>query len=255
MPSACSGSCHNIFGLYMNILLYDYPTTLQVIKISVPSSCTPTPPVRMQNRKHQLASQTCKTHNLCRELLLRQERFEEFLTEQLHDMHASLNDLLTLLPAHPHNSRAHTPPIDERRLDETFSLPLTSTPVVSAARTPPEQVSEDQSGLPVPRLLTLRSDSCSRENFAARLNKELFAKEERMPSNVKGVFGKKKLDVEKVRYIQQQALELFPLTAAENKQRCWARCIRAIDSCNRQLVRAVRKSVLLQEKENVPTED
>ena len=49
-----------------------------------------------------------------------------------------------------------------------------------------------------------------------------------MQSNVKGVLQKKKLVVKNGSYIQEQALEFYPLTAAENKQQCWAQCIRAL---------------------------
>ena len=73
-------------------------------------------------------------------------------------------------------------------IEETFSLPLTSTPFSFAARTQPEQGSTDQFGLPISCLLTLTNDSCSRENSASHMNKELFSKEKLMLSNFKGVF-------------------------------------------------------------------
>ena len=244
--------------LYLDILLMVILLPLQVIEISLSSS-----PSRMLTKKHHLASQVGATHELCRQLLVQQQRFEEFVTEQLQDVSARLNDLFTLMPAQhtttpvPETAPAANimPLFDEGILDETFSLPQSSTPVSSAAETQLEQGSAEQFGVPVLRLLTLRSNSCSRENFTANLNKELFSIEERILSNVKGVMGKKKLDVRKVSYIQQQTFKFFPLTAAENKQRCWARCVRAIDSCNRQLVRGVKRSTSLQEKENSSTQD
>ena len=45
----------------------------------------------------------------------------------------------------------------------------------------------------------------------------------------------------------------FALTAAENKQQCWVRFIWAIDRSNWQLVRIVKESVSLLQKESIPT--
>ena len=181
------------------------------------------------------------------------------MEQQFDDVHLKLNELLTLLPAQHsdaplpdtaplRNIHAHTPPSFDDLLDETFTLPLVSTPVNSAARPQSERENTDRYDLPMSRLLAIKSNSCSRENFTANLNKELFSTAERIESNVKGVLQKKKLDVKKVSYIQEQAFEFYPLTAAEKRQQCWARCVRAIDSCNRQLVRGVRKSTSLLEK-------
>ena len=231
---------------------------LQVIQISPPSSSHSPPP-----EEHQREAEVHATSDLCGQLLLRQKHLEKFLEQQLIEVHVKLNEHLTLLPAQrsvttlsdtapPLDIHAHTlPPFDEDVLDKTFDLPRASTPVTSAARPQPEQASAVQYDMPMSRLLNIRSSSCSRENFTANLNKELFSVEERLQSNIKGVLQKKKLDVKKVSYVQEQAFEFFPLTAAENKQQCWARCVRAIDSCNRQLVRGMKKSTSLLEKYNV----
>ena len=73
----------------------------------------------MLMKKHYLASQLDATHELYRQLLVQQQRFEEFVTEQFQDVSTRLNDLLTLMPTQhtvtlvpetpPANIRAHTP--------------------------------------------------------------------------------------------------------------------------------------------------
>ena len=53
--------------------------------------------------------------------------------------------------------------------------------------------------------------------------------------NVKGVFGKLKLDEKRIGYIRHQTFELFPVKMTENEQKCWASCVQEIDSASRQL--------------------
>ena len=36
-------------------------------------------------------------------------------------------------------------------------------------------------------------------------------------------------------YIRQLTFDEYPITSTENKKKCWASCVRAIDSKNRQL--------------------
>ena len=89
------------------------------------------------------------------------------MTEQFQHVSTRLNDLLTLMPAQhtvtlvpetpPANIRAHTPPFDEGILEETFTLPQTSTPVSSAVGTQIEHGSAEQFGVPMQRLLTLQN--------------------------------------------------------------------------------------------------
>lgn len=257
LSSAYCGRYCCKFGMYMITVLYECFVLLSygLFKIHVSFSCS----VSSQNGNHQLASRVCVINDLCTQLLVRQERFEEFMTDQLHLISSSLNEILTLLASHHRDTSSqksacflingtHTPPLDEIILEETFSLPISSTPVKPAATAQPDQGIVDQFELPMSRLLAIKSNSCSRENFAANVNKELFSKEERMHSNVKGVLDKMKLNTQKISYIQQQTFQFFPLMAADNRKQCWARCVRAIDSCNRQLLRGVRRSLPLQEK-------
>ena len=106
-------------------------------------------------------------------------------------------------------------------------VPITSTPSPSptASIAQPEETSEGKVGLAYSRVSAIRSNSCSGENFASNLVKELFSKEECMRSNVKGMFGKLKFDEKRIGYIRHQTFELFPVRMTENEQKCWASCV------------------------------
>lgn len=69
-------------------------------------------------------------------------------------------------------------------------------------------------------------NSCSRENFAANLTRELFTDEERMNSNVSGKCGKKKLNKDLVQVVYNVVFREYPVGASEKSERCWAKCIR-----------------------------
>lgn len=214
----------------------------------------------------QLASQILAAHELCHSLVTRQEEFQERVTKQLHDLQSTVSNLLapsqpsaTVTP-HPipdpvpvMNAHMSTPtpadsPTRSTLCESTHIIPVNSSPTSDAQS---ERRSECEFALPTSRILSIRSNSCSRENLASNLVRELFSKEDRMLSNVKGVHGKKKFDEKKMDYVQLQAFELFPLASTENVKKCWASCVRAIDSASRQLNRTARK--LTMSKETTPT--
>ena len=66
--------------------------------------------------------------------------------------------------------------------------------------------------------------------------REIFTKEERLTSNVKGVLGKNKFDTNKIAFVQKLTFENFLCSAVDHKK-CWAKCIKAIDSSSRTLSR------------------
>ena len=94
-------------------------------------------------------------------------------------------------------------------------------------------------GLDQSKLSHIRANSCSRENFSAKLVKELFTVEERATSNVKGIMGKNKLDEQKIAYVQAVTFENYPCPSSEQKA-AWSKCVKAIDTANRALCRTIK---------------
>ena len=79
--------------------------------------------------------------------------------------------------------------------------------------------------------------SCSRQNFAANLVRNLFSEEERRASNVAGKVGKIKLDMSRMASVQLAVMQLYPCEVGERPEIAWASCITAIDEANRRLKR------------------
>ena len=86
-------------------------------------------------------------------------------------------------------------------------------------------------------LYSLRLKSCSRANFSVNLVREIFSKEERQESNVKGKRGKKKLSEGKMSIVQEKSFQIYPLANGEDYYKSWRLCERAIDESNRRLNR------------------
>ena len=53
----------------------------------------------MPNIEHRLELEVGATRDLCRQLLLNQERLHKFMEQQFNQLDVKLNDILTLLPA------------------------------------------------------------------------------------------------------------------------------------------------------------
>ena len=90
------------------------------------------------------------------------------------------------------------------------------------------------------KVSNLCANSCSRENFASKLVKELFTAEERMTSNVKGVMEKETYDESKTAHIQRLTFEHFHCGTSEQMP-LWAKCVKAIDSASRSLCHQLKK--------------
>ena len=88
--------------------------------------------------------------------------------------------------------------------------------------------------LSLSELLALQILSC-RRNFAANCAKRIFSKDERLESNVNSKSSKKKLDENKIKFIESVVFNLFPLNTNELKKKAWADCVRAIDESARYL--------------------
>ena len=85
-------------------------------------------------------------------------------------------------------------------------------------------------------LQCIRIQSSSTKKFAAKLNCEVFSKEERMKLNVAGTHGKQKLDVSKIAAIKDATFAVYP-TDVKQQPTVWRDCMKAIDEMNRRLVR------------------
>ena len=86
-------------------------------------------------------------------------------------------------------------------------------------------------------LMTIKMQSCSRQNFAAHLVKQLFTDEERRLSNVSGRANKQKMDATRIAVVKAASLQMYPLEVGETIEKAWASCITAIDESNRRLNR------------------
>ena len=83
-------------------------------------------------------------------------------------------------------------------------------------------------------LESIKAKSCRIRNFAAKLNCEVFTREERMKSNVNGGQKKPKLDPKKVEAIRNATFIGYPIEIRK-QDGVWKDCIKAIDSMNRKL--------------------
>ncbi len=156
------------------------------------------------------------------------------------------------VPVTPYQSQSHVQQTTAPALQSTTlaqsHIQQTTTPVhgsIQQRTTPASHVQPTttpaQSHLDSLVIARVRSASCSRENFAANLIRELFTMEERLSSNIAGKCGKSKLGPKRVDSIREATFQMFPPGPSENLKRSWATCIRAIDSANRSLVRKMGK--------------
>ena len=81
----------------------------------------------------------------------------------------------------------------------------------------------------------IRSGSCSRRNFAAKLVVALFDEGTRKKCNVSGKMGKSKLNPVLIQYVKSLAFQFYPLEHNENEKGEWAKCVVSIDEINRRL--------------------
>ena len=138
----------------------------------------------------------------------------------------------------------------QSKKEENYAIPdmdtLTEQPLAPTEAPPTPTYLGDisnstpQGGLEASKLSSLRASSCSRENFASKLVKELFSADERPTSNVRGVLGKKKYDEKIMAYVQELTFKSYPCPLTEKKP-AWAKCIKAIDSASRVFCRNTAK--------------
>ena len=93
------------------------------------------------------------------------------------------------------------------------------------------------------KIKVLKKKSCSRKNFATRLNCEIFDEETRKRSNVGGKLGKMKLNPVLIQYIRSIVFQHYPLEEGETIQKAWSNCVTAIDAGNRCLNKELRKTM------------
>ena len=212
----------------------------------------------------QLGNDLAESKKLCQILLDRQVAFEERVISHLNTVQCYLQDLIVLAPTPfsplATDSTPTTPMVQhEKQAEDGFTYPEVNEPLkptqpamISSSPLPPITTQDNFSGckhnLDPSKLSYIRAQSCSRENFSSKLVKELFTMEERSKSNVKGIMGKKKLDQQRIAYVQAVTFENYPCPLSEQKA-AWSKCIKAIDTANRAICRAV-KTV----KENIEPE-
>ena len=88
----------------------------------------------------------------------------------------------------------------------------------------------------------VRSGSCSRRNFAAKLVVALFDEATRRRCNVSGKLGKSKLNPVLIQYVKSLTFQFYPLEHHENEKGEWAKCVVSIDEVNRRLNKPAKRA-------------
>ena len=83
-------------------------------------------------------------------------------------------------------------------------------------------------------LESIKAKSSSIQNFAAKLNSEIFTRHERRTSNVSGLQNKSRLDEKKIKAIRDTTFSVYPVEV-HKQDAVWKDCKKAIDSMNRKL--------------------
>ena len=145
-----------------------------------------------------------ETKTMCR------ASFERLLTAQLDQLKAYLEDLIVLTLSPFSNMPTKNPAIFtpksihaskevERNTDMTAEMDTwMAEPTEPAMKDITNATSPG--GLEAAILSSLRASSCSRENFASKLVKELYTNDDRLTCNIRGVLGKEKFNEKKVTY-------------------------------------------------------
>jgi len=103
----------------------------------------------------------------------------------------------------------------------------------SVGEEPVPETSDEEGLIPPDRLSQLFIKSCSRQNFAVNLVRELFTEDTRKVSNYSGK-GKKKLDEKKMEYVKKTVF-LYHCCLEKDKVEKWKECTIMIDEANRRL--------------------
>ena len=112
-----------------------------------------------------------------------------------------------------------------------------------------EQTLPDDLNLPISRdeLIALQAKSTSTMNFAVRLLRELFTREELIGRNISGVRGKDRVDPARIAVIKEIVFKIYR-TSASDKELLWRYCHKAMDS----FLRKMQRPIVIQDQESVP---
>ena len=103
-----------------------------------------------------------------------------------------------------------------------------------------EKTLPDDLNLPISRdeLISLHARSNSTMNFAVRLLRELFTREELIGRNLSGVRGKDRVDPARVAIIKEIVFKIYR-TSPSDKELLWRYCHKAMDSYLRKMQRPI----------------
>lgn len=171
---------------------------------SITSSTTSSNPDPVESSQlTQLQMNIVEVKEMCQSLTKRQAEFEQQLVSRLDQIQYYLDELIVLAPT-PVQS------MQSVQMEFTASTPKPAHPLCEHSTGDPREVlltlpsqpneavnevmgvsSTNETDLHVPplSLSLIRDNSCSRENFASKLVKEMFIAEEHSSTNVKGVLG------------------------------------------------------------------
>lgn len=96
------------------------------------------------------------------------------------------------------------------------------------------------------KLVPIMMKCKTRRTLAAALVAELFDKETRLKSNVRGR-GKEPLDPKVIAFVKQKCFELFPSTGDCKEE--WEKCVIAIDEKSRELKRQLKRKKLKEQEQ------
>ena len=184
------------------VLIYTCSCSCFVNVQAIRTSLTCTPDAEESSELTQLQHITLDVREVkekCQSLMKRQAAFEQELTSRLDQMQCYLDELVVLAPTPDQTMQpaqeefaASTPKSAHPTCDHsTFNRPeIPSTLHSQLTEAITETMGDPDLHVPPSSLSLIHANSCSRENFASKLVKEIFTTEERLASNVKGVWGR-----------------------------------------------------------------
>lgn len=103
-----------------------------------------------------------------------------------------------------------------------------------------EKTLPDDLNFPISRedLITLQARSTSTMNFAVRLLRELFSRDELIGRNISGVRGKERVDPARIEVIKEIVFKIYR-TSPSDRELLWRYCRKAMDSFLRKMQRPI----------------
>ena len=123
------------------------------------------------------------------------------------------------------------------------NIVITTTNLTDPIMSPPSTISKSSKILQMESFLGLTSieinemktEACSRRNFASKLAKHAFTEEERRKCNCRGKRGKDRLDPNRLNIIKVLTYHYYPLKQGCDEDENWlTECVKAIDEVNRR---------------------